>query len=108
MNRSRAAEAVQEARHAINDAAATGDQEITIRIAADAEGTRVLDEPATYCPGRLPCLGRTGVRIAVPVRVIDAGNSTERTVGEQVGELTATYCQRCKAMKADERETANT
>jgi hypothetical protein len=106
MDRSRAELATQEARHAINDAAATGDTEITIRIAADATTTRLLDEPRTYCPARLPCLGLTGVRIAVPVRVVSTDPGHEHRIGEQVGEVSATYCAHCRAVKADERETS--
>jgi hypothetical protein len=102
MDRSRAAEATDEARHAINDANATGDTEITIRIAADAEGTQLLDEPRTHCPARLPCLGLTGQRIAVPVRVVASADAPQR-IGEQVGEIKATMCTVCRAVKADER-----
>jgi hypothetical protein len=104
MDRAHAAEAVDEARHAINDAAATGDTEVTVRIGADAETLRHLDEPATYCPARLPCLGMTGIRIAVPVRVVSADPGAEHRIGEQVGEIAGTYCPACRTMKADERQ----
>lgn len=104
MDRARAGEAVDEGRRAINEAGISGDQEVTIRIAADADGSRLLDEPNTYCPGRLPCLGRTGVRIAVPVRVVSSPDNAVQRPGEQVGEITATYCPECKAMKADQRD----
>lgn len=100
MDRARAAEAVDTAREAL---AGAGESE-QLRIAADGDGTRLLDEPRTYCPGRLPCLGMTGVRIAVPVRIV-AAERPER-IGELVGEITATRCSVCQAVKPDGRETA--
>lgn len=104
MERARAQLAVDEARHAINDADQTGDRQITVRIAADHANTQTLvDEPRTYCPARLPCLGLTGQRIVVPVHVVASPDAPER-VGERVGELKATCCTECGTVKADERQ----
>jgi hypothetical protein len=45
-----------------------------------------------YCPNPVPCIGRTGVLVAIPVYL-------ERT-REQVGEVKAEYCPQCGARKA--------
>ncbi len=100
MDRARAAEAVDEAREALAGAGPAGEQ---LRIAADGDATYLLDEPRTHCPGRLPCLGMTGVRIAVPVRIVAAENPAR--IGEKVGEITATRCSVCQTVKPDKRET---
>jgi hypothetical protein len=73
---------------------APGDVEV-VTIAADPESAEIIEQ-GRYCPARIPCLGLTGVGIVVPVR---------RNGQEQVGEIRATYCPKCRAMKADQRES---
>jgi hypothetical protein len=52
-----------------------------------------MTDQGRYCPARLPCLGRTGVGVAIPVRRLDTG--------EQVNEVHGTYCPNCRTMAAD-------
>jgi hypothetical protein len=62
--------------------------------AVDQNRAEVIEMDVS-CPAPLPCLGRTGVRFAVP-RLRD---------GEVFDEITAVQCRRCRAYKVDERET---
>lgn len=45
-------------------------------------------ERGLYCPATVPCLGRPGVLVQIPVR-----RQSDRA---QVGELQAPYCPRCR------------
>lgn len=65
-----------------------------ILTAGDTIGITIDDahivEQGHYCPNPVPCIGRTAVLIAVPVRL-------QRT-REPVGELKAHYCSPCRTM----------
>lgn len=72
------------------DLAAAGVQAGDIVRTAIAEAHVV--EEKLWCPNPVPCIGRTGVLVAIPVYL-------ERT-GAMIGEVKAEYCPQCGARKA--------
>lgn len=71
---------------------------LVIGIRADEAEVR---ERGLYCPAAVPCLGRPGVRVVVPVRITDGPRQ-----GEIVDEARATYCPGCRTMATDPERAA--
>lgn len=67
----------------------------TVMIGIRIDEAHLTGERDLYCPAAVPCLGRPGLGIAVPVRRSDTGG--------QVGEVRGVYCPVCRTTRADER-----
>jgi hypothetical protein len=75
-----------------------------IEIGIRVEEAEVVERDH-YCPADVPCIGRTGLRIAVPVRVVKSDDPAH-PVGKVVSEARAIYCPGCRTIVTEQTRAA--